>query len=100
MKITDLKDFEKLVKLCRKLGVDAVEADGVKFNLGASPKPKAKYQDPALDIPESQVKIVHDQVMTQTVAETVADVIKTDELSAEDLLFYSASGQTPNQEQQ
>lgn len=33
MKIDSLKDLEKMIKLCQKNGVEAIEVDGVKISL-------------------------------------------------------------------
>lgn len=37
MKIDSLKELKALIKLCRQLGVDAIEVDNVKFGLGPEP---------------------------------------------------------------
>lgn len=37
MEIKTLKDLEKAIKLCRKLGVDTIEIGSVKFQMGAIP---------------------------------------------------------------
>ena len=36
--LNDLKDLEKAIKLCRKLGVSAIKIGDVEFHLGSDPK--------------------------------------------------------------
>lgn len=38
MKIDTLKDLEKTIKLCRRMGVQSIEIDGVKLQLGDAPE--------------------------------------------------------------
>ena len=59
--ISDLKDFEKFLKICRKQGVSEVSANGISVKLS--------------DLPNKQ-----------TEAET--DIIPTDEMSEDELMFY------------
>jgi hypothetical protein len=42
MKLETRKDFEELVKSCRKLGVTRIEVAGIKIELGDAPEPKSK----------------------------------------------------------
>lgn len=52
MKLESLKDLEKLMIICRKRGIAAIEIDGIKFTLNDSvptPAPKATHK-PATDI--------------------------------------------------
>ena len=47
MKLETIKDLEKVIRLCRKLGVDAIKVDGVEFALGREPvkaKASASYK--------------------------------------------------------
>jgi hypothetical protein len=94
--IKTLKDLEKVVRLCRKLGVEAFECGNIKFNLGPAPKAKAKRYNVAADIPEAALKIPQ---FTPAETETQTDnPIKTDELSEDELLFYSAVDATQEQQ--
>lgn len=93
MKVNDLKDLEKLIKLCRRLGVDAIEADNVKLNLGKLPQ-KSKMRDIASDIPEANVQIPEYNGKTEVAVELVdanGETITTDTLTDEQLLFYSVA---------
>lgn len=91
MVINNLKDLKALVQLCRKEGIDAFEIGDIKFNLGAKPKRERKHTPIEFDIPEASVKIPQ---YNPIVKQVVADVIKTDDLTQEELLFYSATGDT------
>lgn len=84
MELKNLKDLEKAVKLCRRLGVDALEVGNVKFNLGLAPRVKSKSNSADFDIPEANLKVPQ---FTPTIEN---DLIKTDDLSEDELLFYSA----------
>lgn len=95
MDIKTAKDLEKVIRLCRKLGVDAMEIGNIKFNLGATPQKQTKSFNPALDIPEAGLKIP--QFTPSEVSET-PDNIKTTDLSDEDLLFYSATDNSQGQQ--
>lgn len=63
--IQDLAEFEKLLKICRKQGVKSIQLGGVVVAFGDLPK-KSKASD------ESD--------------------IETDELTPEQLMFYSSGG--------
>lgn len=64
MTISDLKELDKLLALCRKRGVESIEIDGIKIHLNDSPK-----QNKASDLSLTQEP----------------------ELSNDDVLFYSAT---------
>lgn len=70
--IESLKDLEKLLKLCRKMGVNKIELGTVKLELGDLPlesgaQSQAVIDDPYLGFP-------------------------TGELTPEQLMFYSSGG--------
>lgn len=97
MKIDSIKDLQKVIALCRKLGVDALEVDNVKFNLGAAPKRSRKAANEGDIFPEASLKVPQ---FTPTTASLVADTIASDELTEEQLLFYSARPEDSSIEQQ
>lgn len=74
--INELKDLEKLLKLCRRQGVSDMEIEGIKFKLG--------------DVPQ--------QVSRGTEAETEGDAENPYSgfperiLTNEELMFYSSGG--------
>lgn len=74
----NFKDLEKLLKLARKYGLTAVKTQDIEFTLTVSHKS---------DI--SSRKSDFTSAITN-----VDEIEMPDLLSAEDLLFYSASGQT------
>lgn len=82
--INDFKDLKKLIDLCRKQGVDAIEVGGVKIGFGPMPVAAKKSR-----------KLAAEAHVPGGITEDTA--ISTDGLSPEDLLFYSASGQTEQQ---
>ncbi len=92
MKIESLKDLQKVIQLCRKTGVKSFKLDGIELELGDIPnkgsrKPKLGMAFPDTPtIPQYSPGGIDEQ--TKIVAETMA--IATDELSEEDLLFYSS----------
>lgn len=93
MKVENLKDFNKLVKLCRQLGVDSIRVGDVECRLGPLPLKKvdrslrtSPYSLPLTD-PLANAQIANN-------IEYVDDVIETDELTEEQKLFYSATGES------
>jgi hypothetical protein len=99
MKIQNLKDLKALIKLCRSANISAIEVDGVKLHLG-NVEPKSTIAAPTLpdyssDIPEANIRIpkynpVPNQGTYVPDPGTIPDDIKTDSLTAEQMLFYSA----------
>lgn len=63
--ISDLKDFEKFLKICRKQGVTDVTFAGTSVKLGALPSKDSDSE---------------------------SDEIPTDELTPDQLAFYAVSG--------
>ena len=85
MKIESLKDLDKLMTLCRKRGVNAIEIDNIKFNLGP-------------EISQVNRQAHNNPIVTGTFDPgeiTMPDKIETEEISGDDLLFYSAGGNHP-----
>lgn len=64
--LTDLKELEKFLKICRKQGVTDITFDGVSVKLGDLPV-KANVQEDSEEIP-------------------------TDELTPDELMFYAVNG--------
>jgi len=93
MRIENIADLKKLIALCRKTGVITIEVDGIKLTLG-SQQPTISNIAPELpdysnDIPEAKMKVPAYNPQTG-----VVETIETDALTPDELLFYSASGQT------
>lgn len=73
------------------MGVESLEVDGIKMVLGSVPKRAAKQLDIGSDILEANIKVpAFNGVINPNVKEYVEDTIKTDELTEEQLLFYSS----------
>lgn len=120
MNIPDLKKLKQLVKLCRETGIDSMEIEGIKFTLGLAPqsKPRGKQRTVADDFPEASIKVpaynptggavtVPNEdvdfgtssgvIISTNQGQIIADTIVTNELTAEQLLFYSATSENQAQ---
>lgn len=89
MKVENLKELEKLVKLCRRTGVQAIKIDGIEFALGADPQ--ASIVKSAIDetvFPEANIRVPKPNIAQVT--DQVDKVDMPDELTQEQLMFYSA----------
>jgi hypothetical protein len=85
MTISTLKDLEKLIKLCRRTGVDSITVDGVILNLGEEPIIEKRHKSVLSENPHT--------------GSSVADFIDApDELTPEQLLYYSSQGFIPTDE--
>lgn len=104
MKINDIKDLEKVVKLCRRLGIDALEVDNIKFNLGLAPKRQRLQSNPANDFPEANIKIPLYTPVSAGGANSAAmgevsssSTINIEELTEEQLLNWSVTDDSVEQ---
>lgn len=68
--IKDLKELQALLKLCRKQGITEIKLEGVEIKFGDLPKKTSDSDETEGDIP-------------------------TDELTPEQLMFFSAGGVGP-----
>lgn len=87
MKIDNLKDLKKLIQLCRTTGIEAIEVDGLKMNLGPTPVSYKQHK--------TATTLLKDNISNGTVAPggiTEEIQIPTTGLTDEQLLFYSAQG--------
>lgn len=87
MKIDSLKELKALIKLCRQLGVDAIEVDNVKFGLGPEPVTYKQQKGQATSFISNNTDGTPD----------LPNIKTPDALTEEQMLFYSAVG---NAEQQ
>ncbi len=87
MKIDNLKDLRQLIKACRDGGVTTIEADGVKLTLLPKAASKAAPTDYSNDFPEANIPIPQYTPVEQ-------GKIATEELTPDQLMFYSAVGPT------
>jgi hypothetical protein len=86
LEIKSLKEFKVLIKACRSLGINTIEVGTLKCTLGHLPLKADK--GPNIDttaFPEASIKVPQYNG-------PIADVepIKTEDLSEEQLMFYSA----------
>lgn len=92
MKIDSLKELQKIIALCRKTGVQSIKIDGIELQLGSVPtaqkSSKSKQTiDYSRDFPESQVQVPQYQ------ATEPEDISPEEQLSEEQLMFYSSSSE-------
>lgn len=86
MDIKNIKEFKALIKACRQLGITNIEVSGIKAVLGPITQPNS----PSIDntaFPEASIKV-------PAFNGPISDVepVETQELSPDQLMFYSAQG--------
>lgn len=74
----DIKELKKIIELCRKTGVTEFKIDNIEFKLGAEP-----YKAPQVTKAAQNVTYAPGGITADT-------RIQTDELTDEQLLYYSA----------
>lgn len=87
MKLETLQDVEKLLKLCRKLGVESVRVGeyDTEFKLGPAPQAAASKRAAA--------KVQHQIIAPGGITDTTP--IETTELTPDQLLMWSVTGGEP-----
>lgn len=91
MKVNNLKDLTKLLKLCQTHGVTSIEIDGMKLTV--LPKAKAVYQRSTIDANtpiEAHIPVPGYNGLPIT-EEVQNEPIKMEELTEAQLMFYSSS---------
>lgn len=89
VKIDTLKDLQKLIQLCQKTGVEAIKIDGIEMAI----KPLSTVKRAA--------RRLKTQAVTTDGTQDVSDLVDMpDELTPEQLLFYSAQGHVNQQDEQ
>jgi len=94
MQIKDIKDLEKVIKLCRKTGVDVLKIDNVEFHLGQEPVKKLSQKRGEF-VTESALQAPQNTYTPGGITEDVK--IPGIELTEEQLLFYSSSSTNEQQ---
>lgn len=95
MKIENLKEFQKVIQACRKLGVQSAKIDNVEFHLGDLPQPRQKFLESSDPLSEAKITVTQPND-TQVLpvgsynVKAIAEKIASDGLSEEQLLFYSS----------
>lgn len=84
MEIKNFNDLKKIILLCRRQGVQSIKIGTLELHLGAAVRQKQKQIDYSSDIPEANVQIPK---FTGEIA--APDPVTTDELTEEQLMFYS-----------
>lgn len=88
MKIEKLSDLKALITLCRKTGVKDIIVDGISFSLSDLPRRSVQIREAKRDTR----KVLGPSGLIDVPTELLPpEVIETpDELTAEQMLFYSA----------
>ena len=104
MKVDNLKDLEKLIKLCRKTGIHSIKVDGMEFELGALPdRPRlTRLDDPmaGVSIPAPNILDPIAAAKAHAAAELkkVQDYIQTDEPTEDQMLMWSARAEVGHEQ--
>lgn len=106
MKIENLKELQKLISACRRLGVQAIKLGEVEFSLGplparAKPSIVETFAEENIKIPQFTPTLGQTAVNTVDYrgVQQITDIIATEELSEEQLLFYSSADRLETQQQ-
>jgi len=97
MTISNLKDLQKLIALCRRTGVQSIRVDGIEFHLGEEP---VKTRKKTVTNTDPQVTLTPGGVTEQTKIPGVTIASDWDLLTEEQKLFYSSRSETPSFEEQ
>lgn len=87
MTIDSLKTLKQLIKLCRSEGVQSIKVDGIEMHLGAPLQKAYKSQPEVLTDPLANAKVPTPNIYNEVSEDTK---IVTDELTDEQLLYYSS----------
>lgn len=86
MKVDNLKDLKQLIQLCQKQGVSTIKVDGIELTLIAPVAKRAtSVPDYSSDFPEASIQVPKFNGEISPV-----EAIKTEELTPEQLLMWSA----------
>lgn len=94
MKIDSLKQLDRLLALCQRRGVTSITVDGVSMNIERVAKKQLSRHIDTNVFPEESIKV-------PAYTPVIEDDGKVDEetLTDEQLMFYSARPETPEQDQ-
>lgn len=94
MKIETLKDFKQVLQLCQRMGVTEIKIDGIEAKISLQSKP-IKRTSIDLDLPpEAYIPVPQYQAPIASEATIDTDIDMPDQLSEEQLMYYSATGET------
>lgn len=100
MTINNLKELKQIIQLCQKTGITKILVDNVELHISIAPKSMSKHtMDFSTDFPEANIQVPKyapipdgSDISKGNSIQNTADKIATDELTQEQLLFYSAQG--------
>jgi hypothetical protein len=89
MDISNIKDLKAIIELCRKTGVTHIKTGELELtvSLKDNTERRPRGRDLSLDFPEANISVPQPNLPIKA----VADKIATDELTPEQLLFYSSA---------
>lgn len=89
MKVENLKELQKLIKLCRAEGIESIRIDGIEMHLGVK----------EIKQPKTTKTLLTESLVTPG-GITESTKILTDELTPEQLLYYSSRPESYEDNQQ
>jgi hypothetical protein len=89
MTISSFKDLEKLIRLCRKTGVESITVDGVTFKLGD--EPQRSHKEPK----NGTFTTIQEPTYTPGGVDVDTKIDMPDILTEEQLMFYSSQSVEP-----
>lgn len=101
MTINNLKELQKLILLCRKTGINSIKIDNIEFHLGAEPRQATKPTDFSSDFPEASIPVPQYNGAEPSEEDRLKEhmAIATEELTPDQLLFYSAVSNEQTEQQ-
>ena len=100
MTVNSIKELKAIIALCRKEGVQSITIDGISLQLGiksATRRPKQSLTN----APEADIRVPMFngyQAPSRVETQDAPDVIDTEELSEDQLLYYSARPEAPGEQ--
>lgn len=93
------KELRALAKVCRETGITTLEAEGIKFTLGAAPyKAPKKFKEKVYgsDFERLQAEM---KAAQEAPVKAKAEMIKSDTPTEDELLFWSSGDGSPESEE-
>jgi hypothetical protein len=97
LKVQSLKELQKLIQLCQKTGVTAIEVDGIKMNIRPLQEKSSKIDLNAF--PEADIRVpAYTSIQAQDTQDEAIElkIDMPDELTDEQLLMWSSRTESPN----
>lgn len=93
MTISNLKDLQKLIALCRRTGVQQIRVDGIELYIGEEPVKVSRSRQSAQTVTHTEQTVLAPGGVTEKTPIAVAS--DWDLLTDEQKLFYSSRPETP-----